>query len=160
MSERLQAARAELLRLIERYVRPTNLGQQAYVKLSAAMDELHDAAIEAHKVLATCNPAQAFSEGVDGKLLVGSENPTPIEVATPSPGAIIQDGEVLVNGIHDELVVVTPPADVPPSDAADLSIHTDGVERLNVPAGSPASVPPAAVLEVTKTEKPTKGKNK
>jgi len=51
MSERLQAARAELLRLIERYVRPVNLGQAAYTKLSAAMDELHDAAREAERVV-------------------------------------------------------------------------------------------------------------
>jgi len=137
MSERIQAARAELLRLIERYVRPTNLGQQAYVKLSAAMDELHDAAREAERTVLTLvvaadsftdevkgaanllnsseGPAQVFAEGVDGKLSAGegqtpmqvegntNDKHTPIEVATPSPGAIIQNGEVLVNGIPDKV---------------------------------------------------------
>ncbi len=63
MSERKQAARAELLRLIKRYVNPVQLGRESLQRLQDAVTELEDAAVEAHKVLHENNPAEAFAAG-------------------------------------------------------------------------------------------------
>jgi hypothetical protein len=107
MSERVQAARAELLRLIERYVRPVNLGQQAYVKLSAAMDEVHDAAVAAaHEALGVV------------KLLESDQGPAAAVVAgdvIDAPGISELDGAVIGEAVGSS---ATPPHAVAADEAA------------------------------------------
>lgn len=139
MSERSQAARAELLRLIKRYIPTQTLGEQAVERLHAAVEEIEHAAVEAHRLLTQSNPAELLAGG-------------PQHVDTPSPGMIVQDGNPVIVGSFEAAPLPTLTIDATTGAAVEgggISVHTDGVERLRVPDGQDAIVDPPTQTEAT-----------
>lgn len=82
MSERLQGARAELMRLVTRYVNPGRLAVQADERIRAAVEEIEAAAIEAHLLLtSTEGPAELMIQ------------PAPAPVATVDPSVDVAEAD-------------------------------------------------------------------
>jgi len=93
MSERIQAARAALLALIQRYTKPAMLGSQAIERLEAAVQEVQNAAVEAERTALMCEPTSSIivdeSSHVEDVVLSSESTPpesTPPESTPPSKG--------------------------------------------------------------------------
>ena len=88
MSERIQAARAALLALIQRYTKPAMLGSQAIERLEAAVQEVQNAAVEAERTALMCEPTSSIivDESSHVEDVVLSSESTPPESTPPSKG--------------------------------------------------------------------------
>lgn len=128
MSARLENARNVLLALVQRYVKPANLGHQAVIRLDEAMKELHDAAIEAHMLLTS-------KEGPAALMVEGASNDKPASSPNTAAPIVGEDGSA-----------PAPYQCEPPATTDETGTHVvlqdDKVTETSAPIDSGAQPPP------------------